>query len=90
MKRIQGRAGQRIRARVLRANPLCVRCLEQDVVREAVQVDHVIALTNGGEENKHDDANRQGLCAAHHAEKTRMDLGQKPKPWIGIDGYPRD
>lgn len=85
--RIRGRKGQAIRDRVLRANPLCVMCQAEGRVRLATEVDHIIALTNGGAEDPHDDSNRQGLCNFHHIEKTAADLGYTPKPQIGLDGW---
>ena len=75
---------------MLSANPLCVLCLKRDHVTLAVHVDHIIAITNGGSDDPHDDSNRQGLCDACHEEKTREDLGYKPIVRIGMDGYPID
>lgn len=87
-ERIRGRASQKIRARVLAANPLCVMCQAKGKVTIAVEVDHIVALTNGGDEDLHDDSNRQGLCIQCHIEKTNIDLGYTPKQTIGADGWP--
>lgn len=87
-ERIRGRARQRINARVLSANPLCVMCQSKGKVTVAVEVDHIIALTNGGVEDANDDSNRQGLCVACHVIKTNADLGYTPKQTIGADGWP--
>ncbi len=87
-ERIRGRQSQRIKARVLAANPLCVMCQAKGKVTIAVEVDHIIALTNGGAEDPHDDSNRQGLCIPCHIEKTNIDLGYTPKQTIGADGWP--
>ena len=46
--RIRGRRLQRIRAQVLRDNPLCVMCKAKGRVTLATQVDHIKALVNGG------------------------------------------
>jgi 5-methylcytosine-specific restriction protein A len=57
----------------------------------ATQVDHVIALVNGGAD---DDSNRQSLCDDCHKAKTRDDVrirdGKAALPIIGVDGYPID
>lgn len=86
-KRIRGRALQRLRARLLADNPLCVLCRKQGRVTPATEIDHVVALTNGG---TNDDDNLQGLCAACHEIKTLADLGQRPRVTTGIDGWPVD
>lgn len=78
----------RINARVLSANPLCVMCQAEGRVRLATEVDHIIALTNGGAEDPHDDSNRQGLCGPCHEVKTNADLGYTPRIETGEDGWP--
>jgi 5-methylcytosine-specific restriction endonuclease McrA len=79
-----------INARVLSANPLCVMCQAKGRVTIATEVDHIIALTNGGVEDPNDDSNRQGLCEPCHVEKTNADLGYVPKVRIGLDGWPAE
>lgn len=86
--RIRGRTLQRIRYRVLANNPLCVRCQAKGRITIATQVDHIIALVNGGSDDKHDDSNRQGLCDKCHWHKTSYDLGGRPAQTIGPDGWP--
>lgn len=85
-ERIRGRKLQHIRREHFRLHPLCVRCEELDIVRLATELDHLVALTNGGEDVP---SNRQGLCDEHHAIKTAADLGHKP---TGCDacGLPTD
>ena len=83
--RIRGRRLQAIRKHVLAANPLCVMCKASGRVTLATEVDHIVALANGGEDNHE---NRQALCSECHAEKTRRDLGQRERPLIGLDGWP--
>jgi 5-methylcytosine-specific restriction endonuclease McrA len=63
-------------------------CQAKGKVTIAVEVDHIIALTNGGVEDANDDSNRQGLCIPCHIEKTNIDLGYTPKQTIGADGWP--
>lgn len=83
--RIRGRRLQRIRADHFRLHPLCVRCVERGIVRAATQLDHRVALVNGGTDTPD---NRQGLCDDCHETKTREDLGQRIRPSIGVDGWP--
>ena len=76
--RIRGRVLQRIRTQYRYAQPLCVRCLEQGIVKLWTDLDHVQALMHGGEDSRHDVMrNRQGLCKECHAQKTREDLQRK-------------
>jgi 5-methylcytosine-specific restriction enzyme A len=85
-ERIRGRELQRIRRRILRRDPLCLRCLERGFVTASTQVDHRAPLFLGGEES---DDNRQGLCDDCHAEKTDEDLANKPKGG-DLAGMPTD
>lgn len=63
-------------------------CKAEGRVTLATEVDHIVALTNGGVEDPHDDCNRQGLCFDCHEMKTAADLGYTPKVETGIDGWP--
>ena len=85
-ERIRGRRLQAVRARVLRAQPLCVACLRMGRIVPATEVDHIVALANGGADT---DENRQGLCPDCHEAKTRADMGYAPR---GCDasGLPTD
>lgn len=74
-----------LRKRRLALEPLCRMCADEGKVTEAVTIDHIIALANGGTDT---DDNCQALCAAHHDEKTARDLGYRHKPQIGVDGWP--
>jgi 5-methylcytosine-specific restriction protein A len=85
IERIRGRRLQTIRVRHLSANPLCVMCERKGLVRLATQLDHIVALTNGG---TNDDDNYQGLCEPCHIDKTAMDLGRAAKHVTGVDGWP--
>lgn len=92
--RIRGRKLQAIREAWLYDHPLCVMCQAKDppVVTAATQLDHVIALANGGPDfdQPGGDANKQGLCDPCHEIKTAQDLGYtlKPRRLIGLDGFP--
>ena len=82
-KRITGRRLQRIRKQVLGEQPLCVMCKAKGKVTLAVEVDHIVALVNGGEDEH---SNRQALCAPCHQVKTRRDLGQRERVSFDADG----
>jgi len=88
-ERIRGRKLQRIREQHFRLHPLCVKCQEKGRVRAATQLDHKVALVNGGKDFDEDEGrNRQGLCDDCHDEKTRQDLGHRARVTIGADGWP--
>jgi len=86
-ERQRGRALQRIRRRWFALHPLCVLCKAEGRVRLATELDHIIAIVNGGAD---DDSNRQGLCFDHHATKTRRDLGWRPAGGCDANGLPTD
>jgi len=73
-RRLQGRAWQLLRKRLLTANPLCVECQRQGRVTAATSLDHIIPRSKGGNE---DPANLQGLCADCHRDKTVRDRGHR-------------
>ena len=75
VKRLRGRTLQALRLRYFSSNSLCAHCLANGLTRAATELDHVVALVNGGD-NSED--NYQGLCKSCHADKTRTDLGFKP------------
>lgn len=72
-RRVRGRRLQEARRRLFQSSPLCVKCEELGVVREAVERDHIIPLHKGGQDVPE---NTQGLCADCHAAKTHEDMGQ--------------
>jgi 5-methylcytosine-specific restriction protein A len=82
--RLRGRGLQRRNARLLRAAPLCDACRRVGRVREAVEVDHIMALADGGSDR--DEANLQTLCREHHDEKSAAEAaararGDAPAAW---------
>lgn len=91
VERERGRTNQRTRDRFFRRDPLCAGCKRKSppVTRVWTQLDHIVALINGG---TNDDSNREGLCDECTKAKTARDLGQtqRPKQRIGLDGYPVD
>jgi 5-methylcytosine-specific restriction protein A len=84
-ERIRGRALQRIRQRLWLASPRCARCKVLTMYPGGFQLDHIIALANGG---TNDDGNMQVLCDPCHEIKTNEDLGYTPKIETGADGWP--
>jgi 5-methylcytosine-specific restriction protein A len=66
-KRITGRRLQVMRASLFSRCPLCVKCLEDDLVVPATERDHVIPLAEGGRD---DESNEQALCSACHETKS--------------------
>ena len=86
-KRIRGRRLQRIRARLLRGQPLCVHCLEVGIVKGAIQIDHRIPLFQGGEDT---DENRQNLCDECHKAKTVTERGDTLRLGCDVNGNPAD
>ncbi|WP_375140207.1 HNH endonuclease [Azohydromonas aeria] len=75
-------------------HPLCVRCSSKQRVTLATCLDHVKALANGGDDffdpatGAWRTENAQSLCDDCHKEKSRKDLGYRPRPRIGLDGWP--
>ena len=53
-------------------------CQAKGVVSIATQLDHIKAIVNGGDARPDDDG-YQGLCEACHADKSRADMGHKPR-----------
>lgn len=88
--RLRGRRLQEIRAEWFRLHPLCAECERAGrKARLAVELDHIVALENGGPDFDVDGGtNRQGLCKPCHAAKTAIDLGHRPARRIGADGFP--
>ena len=86
-ERLRGRAGVAQRKRRLDAEPLCRMCKAQGIVTRSVVPDHIVPLSKGGTD---DDTNIRCLCKPHHDEVTRAEFGWKPKPPIGLDGWPTE
>jgi 5-methylcytosine-specific restriction protein A len=70
VERTTGRKWMRIRAMVLAAAPLCPDCEAEGRVHVAEEVDHVLALADGGTD---DLDNLVGRCRAHHLAKTQRE-----------------
>lgn len=59
---------KRLRADVLREEPLCRECAKRGIVKAAQMVDHIVPIRQGGD--KMSKGNLQPLCRACHERKT--------------------
>jgi 5-methylcytosine-specific restriction protein A len=89
IQRIEGRRRGEIKRLMTLQDPWCVMCVARKAQepRLGVELDHVVALVNGGQDAP---SNMQLLCKPCHRDKTAKDMGFKPRPRIGLDGYPTD
>ena len=87
IKRKAGRPWQRVRQAIFAAGSLCRLCMAKGRVAVAVEIDHEMPLAKGGTD---DPANLRPLCADCHLNAGRAQFGRRPKPLIGIDGWPID
>ena len=62
-----------LRILILNDNPLCVKCLEKDILTPAIDVDHIKPLATNGELCLDSD-NLQPLCKRCHNLKTKDEL----------------
>lgn len=58
---------QRLRDAYRTRNPLCIRCIENDKVKPADMVHHIIPISEGG--SKTDWYNLESICFACHGEE---------------------
>jgi len=94
-QRITGRRLQDRRHRLWTAAPHCARCGRLTDWPHGFELDHIVALTNGGADI---DENCQVLCVwtangiktGCHIAKTSEDLGQRVKVQTGLDGWPEN
>lgn len=85
-----GSAWDKVRAEVMeRDKGICQMHLRDGITRAASQVDHIRPKAKGGTD---DPSNLWALCRACHDRKSAADRGAtyRPKPRIGLDGYPID
>jgi len=66
---------RKLRKNVINSNPLCVHCLDEDIVTQADVVDHIVPIKMDGAEL--DKSNLQGLCHKHHNRKTYYENNKK-------------
>lgn len=80
---------RRLRASVLREEPLCLMCAEMGRTTAATTVDHIVP--HGGDPVafwKRD--NLQSLCASCHSGSKRIQEGKGYSQACGVDGEPLD
>lgn len=68
-----GRDWEKIRARYIRAHPLCERCQSAGRIKKADEVHHKLPLSKGG---THDESNLMSLCESCHSEITAREGGR--------------
>lgn len=91
------RAWRGLRDQVLRAEPFCRRCREEDgKLVPAKQVDHIVSIDDDPTRAL-DPENLQPLCTPCHSAKTLAEVTGRPvrrrrqKIWgVNSDGTPRD
>lgn len=66
-----------VRTQQLLDFPICKKCEEKDILKEAVQVDHIIPLEEGGE--PYDPSNLQSLCFRCHVLKSASETRARRK-----------
>ena len=71
----------------------CQECKKSGIVRVAHEVDHIISKAiwrkrHGNEDGVNDPSNLQAINRDCHKRKTQIEQGRKPKPTIGLDGWP--
>ena len=72
--------GQRRRARLLAAEPLCRECRRQGRTTPAAEIDHIVPLASGGGDQ---DDNLQPLCRDCHWRKTATENMRRHRPGLG-------
>ena len=78
-------AWQKLRARVLEAEPLCRDCFRRGLITPATDVDHI-----SGDPSDNSLDNLQGLCHECHSIKTMCERHGRPLPGSDVDGLPLD
>ena len=61
---------RRVRAMVLRAEPMCRMCRGEGRLVEATEVDHIQSFRGVADPLRLDPANLRPLCAPHHRART--------------------
>lgn len=70
INRRYGSKWRRIRARFIKAHPLCQDCLEAGRYSPAEEVHHVLPLSHGGD---HSEDNLRALCKPCHSRQSAKD-----------------
>ena len=74
---------ERIREDKLYANPLCEVCYKLGLTNGAVEIDHIVPVSLGG---NNDIANLQSICRECHEKKTARENAYRLP--VNADGYP--
>lgn len=78
---------KKLRAQHLLLEPLCALCKMDGIVTPATVCDHI--TPHKGNIEAFWAGPFQSLCASHHSsDKQRIENGNKPRPRIGLDGWP--
>lgn len=78
---------QKLRELKLSHNPICERCLDQEIVEPATVVHH--RKPHKGEDTLfHDFDNLEALCKPHHDRDGRLEDNGKTVIRFGPDGWP--
>jgi len=80
-------AWRKLRDAQLAVEPLCRHCREQGRTTAATDVDHILAINDGGD--AWDGENLQSLCRSCHSRKTRGDQVGLQRG-CNADGFPTD
>lgn len=68
-----GSRWRKLRAQVLREEPLCRMCAAEGKVTAAMDVDHRVPKVRGGTDER---SNLQSMCHWHHSQKTAKEDGR--------------
>lgn len=80
---------RRIRLLQLQKQPLCEFCLARGYVEPGKVCDHI--EPHRGDDHKFWNGPFQTLCqSCHSGDKQRIERGGKPRPKIGLDGWPEE
>ena len=81
---LDGAAWRKLRASVLRGEPLCRHCQARGLIVVATEVDH----RNGPSDNRLESL--QPLCKPCHSKQTMRDMGHNVYPGCDANGMPID
>lgn len=82
--KLNGAKWQKLRASVLREEPLCRHCFARGLIVPATDVDHM----NGADDNRRESL--QPLCHECHSRKTAADQGKRVACGHDASGHPAD
>lgn len=92
IKRITGRKLQERRLRVWSESPFCARCGKVTVHPHGFELDHIVALDNGGPDTEENcqvlcvERDKDGNKAGCHVDKTAEDMGYQERTKFDAQG----